>query len=127
MINAQNLWRDKAIKLHQDTFGAANNAISVDTIPGRVNLIGEHLGYHLLPVLPMAIDRHVVIAFRVNELRQIRAISSYGDREVPVALGQQVPGPAGDWANYIRAAIDTVCRKWTIIRGLDAALVSNLP
>lgn len=75
----------------------------------------------------MAIDRHVVIAFRVNELRQIRAISSYGDREVSVALGQQVPGPAGDWANYIRAAIDTVCRKWTIIRGLDAALVSNLP
>ena len=41
-------------------FGRAPSV--TESAPGRVNLIGEHTDYNNGYVLPIAIDRHVVIA-----------------------------------------------------------------
>jgi galactokinase len=85
--------------------------------PGRVNLIGEHIDYHNLPVLPMAIGRSVRVNWRPRSDRLIRATSiGYGTRQFEWTP-DLAPVAAGDWENYLRAAAEAIERKW----GLDAA------
>ena len=43
--------------------------------PGRVNIIGEHTDYNYGFVLPMAIDRHIKIAFRPRNDDKIKLLS----------------------------------------------------
>jgi galactokinase len=97
------------------------------SVPGRVNLIGEHIDYHGLPVLPMALQRRVYIGFRRRNDRQVRAVSScYGEREFPLCPNPE-PGAPGDWANYLKAAMQVAASRWELRVGIDAAVVSDLP
>ncbi|MBS1874391.1 MAG: hypothetical protein JSU00_14335 [Acidobacteria bacterium] len=100
---------------------------SIISVPGRVNLIGEHIDYHNLPVLPMAIQRHIRIAFRPRKDRRIRAVSrQFGSREFEWN-GPLEPSAAGDWVNYVKAAAQAVDGKWKTSVGIDAAVASDLP
>jgi galactokinase len=107
-------------------FGAGPEPAFV-SVPGRVNLIGEHVDYHGLPVLPMAIQRCVRICFRPRDDNRIRAVSlGYGEREFEWKSKLE-PSASGDWENYIKAAAQTVHDRWNVSRGIDAAVISDLP
>jgi len=96
-------------------------------VPGRVNLIGEHIDYHGLPVLPIAIGRRIRVEFRPRADRRIRACSEpYGFREFEWT-DHLTPVTAGDWENYVRAAAQTVARRWGVRNGVDATISSDLP
>jgi galactokinase len=109
-------------------FGPGAAETWVVAAPGRVNLIGEHIDYHGLPVLPIAIRRRIRVAFRARTDRRIRAVSTpeYGLREFEWTP-QLAPTAPGDWENYLRAAAQAVARKWGAGAGVDAAIVSDLP
>ena len=97
--------------------------LQVVRAPGRVNLIGEHIDYHGLPVLPMALQRTITITFRPRRDRIIRAVSNgYGTREFEWTEDLQ-PVARGDWENYLRAAARLVAPGM----GVDAELTSDLP
>ncbi len=99
----------------------------VVSVPGRVNLIGEHIDYHDLPVLPMAIQRRVSITFEPRNDGQIQATSElYGQRLLQLNE-EPAPLPPGDWGNYLVAAIRMVQARWPVSRGIDAAISSDLP
>ncbi len=78
--------------------------------PGRVNLLGEHTDYNGLPVLPMAIDRSVLIAgaARTDSLVKIRNVTPrFRSRSYTIA--ESIPAfPSGDWGNYSKAAAQAV-------------------
>jgi galactokinase len=95
--------------------------------PGRVNLIGEHIDYHGLAVLPMALRRRVTVTYRPREDRRIVAESAvYGRREFEWTANLTRVEPP-DWENYLRAAAQAIATKWGVLGGVDAEVTSDLP
>lgn len=118
--------RHSAFKLLRAHFGTGNSLRFV-SVPGRINLIGEHIDYHGLPVLPMALQRRVGVGFRPRSDRRIRAISTnYGEREFALEAMPQA-GPTGDWGNYLKAGMQVAASRWQLNAGIDAAIASDLP
>lgn len=85
-------------------FGHAPTVVA--RAPGRVNLLGEHTDYNGLPVLPMAIDRSVLVAG--SPRLDARVVLANADARFPPReydIGDAIaPFPAGEWGNYHKAA-----------------------
>ena len=94
-----------------------------------MNLIGEHIDYAGLAVLPMAIQREIRSWFRPRDDATIRIVN-IDDRYAPrsFAVGSSIPRyPDGDWGNYVKAAAQGLERHCGPLRGFDAVLESTLP
>ncbi len=103
--------------------------------PGRVNLIGEHIDYCGLPVLPMAIQRAVRVALRPREDPRVRIASvSPGFPPRVFEIEPEIaPSPPGDWVNYATAAAQALAAptgplgSGGPLRGFDGLVQSDLP
>lgn len=97
--------------------------------PGRVNLIGEHTDYNGLPVLPMALDREIVLRFMPRSDR--RVVLRNSDPRFPAVdfeLGADIPAESGGaWGNYVRAAGQALWRELGALRGIEGEVSSTLP
>lgn len=113
--------------LHRLDFSLWSHKDMNVTVPGRVNLIGEHIDYHNLAVLPMAIQRRISIDYeKINE-GAVRGYSEkYGTAEVCLT-GELTPDAGGSWSNYIKAAVAAVRGRWKVTQGIEAKVTSDLP
>jgi len=114
-----------------DAFVAAHGARPARLVraPGRVNLIGDHTDYNGLPVLPMAIQHHIVALVGPREDGAVRLANADPAFE-PVAfeLSPAIPPhPAGHWANYAKAAGQALVTACGPLSGLNAMVRGDIP
>lgn len=97
--------------------------------PGRVNLMGEHIDYLGLPVLPMALRRRVELRFRVRDdsrvvLHNLDPAFPPVDFEIEPGLP---PSEQGAWENYVKAPAHEMARRFAIWRGIEGVVTSDVP
>lgn len=110
-----------------DRFGKAPTHVS--RAPGRVNLIGEHIDYNGLPVLPMALQRRCTLVLRPREDGRI-VLHDVDPRFPPVEfeIGPTIePYVTGSWGNYAKAPAAELARRFAIWRGFDGLIGSDVP
>jgi N-acetylgalactosamine kinase len=93
--------------VHEKAFGKACSFIRT---PGRINLIGEHTDYNGLPVLPMTLDRDILVAYsaRDDDKVIIRNINpNYDEKRITIERDIK-PSPWGEWDNYAKAALQAL-------------------
>lgn len=97
--------------------------------PGRVNLIGEHTDYNDGFVLPMAIDREVLIAARRREDQRVRMLAlDFGNAQSEFRLDQPIErDDAKTWSNYVRGVAWALQQRGAKLCGLDLAIHGNVP
>jgi len=98
-------------------------------VPGRVNLIGEHIDYNGLPVFPMALQRAVRIVFRPRNDSMV-VLHSSDERFPPVEfeIGPKIERwSKGSWGNYVKAPAKELACRFEIQRGFDGMLQSDIP
>ena len=100
--------------------------------PGRVNLIGEHTDYNGYPVLPMAIEREILVAWAPAKDDSVRIANlnpRFPARTFPARLPLE-PFPQGDWGNYIQAAVKGLLEEGVVsapAKGFKALYSGNIP
>ena len=109
--------------------------------PGRVNLIGEHIDYSDGFVLPMAIERYVVIAADRRDTddsdpaandrdpdansARLFSLGLQDERHVPIA-GLTAPTEQ-TWSNYVAGVIAGFTDRGVTIPAFDAVVDSTVP
>ena len=100
----------------------------VAAAPGRVNLIGEHIDYCDGFVLPLAIERYILIAAAPNGSSEARIRTVMDDAEAVIPLDQEQTIAAPKWSHYLRGVFEGFRQRgnWPV-PGFDAVIVSSLP
>ena len=99
-------------------------------VPGRVNLIGEHIDYNHCPVLPLAIDREILALVNFRDDNKITVRDTKGGFEkIEFSVTPQIdPFERGNWGNYIKAGVQGVIAERPVgTKGFDLAIDSNIP
>jgi galactokinase/galacturonokinase len=95
--------------------------------PLRICPLGAHVDHQGGVVTGMTVDRRVVMA-AVPETDAVVSVASLDfPGELVVDLGDQVPTRAGNWGDYVRAAVAVLSKDHRLRNGFRAVIGGDLP
>jgi galactokinase len=119
----------EAVKLFQERFD--RDPRWVVAAPGRVNLIGEHTDYNAGFVLPMAIERRVVIAAdrpgNASLDGHARVVSSAEEAPATVAVDGDIQPGDVQWFSYVQGVLAGCIGKGLKPGPFEAVVHSDVP
>ena len=95
--------------------------------PGRVNLIGEHTDYNEGFVLPMAIERYIIVAAHHNTRRQVTLHSTATGETAMFKTHPKVTRGDPSWSNYVRGVFAAFQQRHPKLPGFGVLIESSLP
>jgi len=110
--------RERVARAYHERWGTTPDRVLF--APGRINLIGDHTDYSLLPVLPMAIQRG--IAFAIGDAPEGITVDSL-DEPSELRMGAK-PARAASWHRYAEFAAQPFLAS---SRGVRVLLAGDLP
>ena len=107
-------------------FGASDGLVW-SRAPGRVNIIGEHTDYNNGYVLPIAIDRDIVVAFRPNGTRMVNLHALNLDDSASFSLVDPKAAPEHPWMVYPMGVARLLRERGAGVPGLDVVFHGTVP
>ena len=120
--------RQRVENEYQSRFGRVPSVVAA--APGRVNLIGEHIDYNNGFVLPMAIERYVIIAAApCSDPLQEHAIfySSHLQESTDIPIGMSFGPTCSGWGRYVEGVIAGFVSRGCNVPPLEAVIGSSVP
>ena len=119
-------WIDNLVSVFLEEFADARSP-RVAVAPGRVNLIGEHTDYNDGWVLPMAIDRHVGVAFAPRSDRVLRARSVVFGETHEIQIDDLLPPGGSDWNSFVAGVAWVMSSSGLEVAGADVVIDGDVP
>ncbi|NHK26398.1 galactokinase [Parvularcula flava] len=97
---------------------------TVQTVPGRVNIIGEHTDYNGGAVLPALVNRSITVTVSLNAGERLCIHSStFGEtKNRPTRFSRD-----GHWSDYVAAVFAFLSDNGLFSGGADISLESDIP
>ena len=119
--------RENAMLLMFKELYGTDSGVGLARAPGRVNIIGEHTDYNDGFVLPIAIARDTLVAFKPNGTRNVNVFSMEQEKPESFSLEQPKDESAPIWMAYVAGVAGELQAAGHGLVGIDMVIHSTVP